>query len=143
MMHGPIFCWSMNFYSLALVLGKKALIAHDTLYCNKSFEKLLPQILINFYCSCRRERRMESRQMRGRMTSLTLILTSPPWLLVGWNKECPRTDYCLCLNPPPSHCPKNINLFLLGIIANYTFLATVAVENEKTTYADIKPGTKE
>ena len=23
------------------------------------------------------------------------------------------------------------------------FLATVAVENEKTTYADIKPGTKE
>ena len=44
MMHGPIFCWSMNFYSLALVLGKKALIAHDTLYCNKSFEKLLPQI---------------------------------------------------------------------------------------------------
>jgi hypothetical protein len=41
-----IFCWSMNFYSLALVLGKKALIAHDTLYCNKSFAKLLPQAQI-------------------------------------------------------------------------------------------------
>lgn len=42
MKHGLTFCWSKNFEAFGLDLGRKALIAHDTLYCNKSFSKLFP-----------------------------------------------------------------------------------------------------
>ena len=38
------FVGQWTFIAWLIVLGRKALIAHDTLYCNKSFEKLLPQI---------------------------------------------------------------------------------------------------